>query len=349
MCKGALGGVMTENEPLVSIIVPVYNASSYLRECLDSILASTLSPIEIIAVDDGSTDASPDILEEYASRITVIHQPNYGPSKARNTGLDAACGEYIGFVDSDDWIEPKMYETMYHAAKENNADIVMCGILRNEDTQTKCAIQSKIYHYNDIEKEIFSRLVCAVSPRGRHQTLRGSVWCRLFRRQHIIDNNIHFCEAINNNEDMLFCVQATLKAKSYVCLGDQYLYHNRATQGTLTRRYQPKMWERQQKLLQELTDAVRICDFDFSAQIDMKVFQIAQYSIFFDMAEGTPLSYCQQISRISQISHAEKFCNALKKIKLAHLRPIERLICFSFRLHLYRVVHWLIAYRSSKR
>ena len=100
-------------EPLISVIVPVYKVELYLRQCVDSLLAQTYSNLEIILVDDGSPDGCPAICDEYArkdSRVRVIHKPNGGLSDARNVGLDAARGEYIGFIDSDDWVMPDMYE-----------------------------------------------------------------------------------------------------------------------------------------------------------------------------------------------------------------------------------------------
>ena len=115
----------------VSIIVPVYNVESYLEKCLNSLLHQTLNEIEIIAINDGSTDKSLDILMEYSckypEKIKVITQENQGLSGARNTGLQLAKGEYIGFVDSDDWVEEEMYEEMYKKAKEEQLDIVVCA------------------------------------------------------------------------------------------------------------------------------------------------------------------------------------------------------------------------------
>ncbi len=110
----------------LSIIVPIYNAEKYLTKCVDSILAQTLTDFELILVNDGSTDDSPSICDEYAKkdpRIKVIHKENGGQADARNVGLDIAKGEYIGFVDSDDYIEPVMYEELYNLAISQNADI----------------------------------------------------------------------------------------------------------------------------------------------------------------------------------------------------------------------------------
>ena len=116
--------------PQISVIVPIYNVEKYLAKCIDSIINQTLTNIEIILVNDGSTDNSRKIIDKYDkkdSRIKVIHKKNGGQGSARNAGLDIAKGEYIGFVDSDDWIDSNMYENLYNAAISNNADIVVCN------------------------------------------------------------------------------------------------------------------------------------------------------------------------------------------------------------------------------
>ena len=114
--------------PKVSIVVPIYNVEKYLEQCIDSIINQTLKEIEIILVDDGSPDNCPQICDDYVkkdSRIKVVHKTNGGLSSARNAGIEIATGDYIGFVDSDDYIELDMYEKMYNIAIENNVDFVM--------------------------------------------------------------------------------------------------------------------------------------------------------------------------------------------------------------------------------
>ena len=118
------------NQPMISVIVPVYNVEAYLPKCVDSILAQTYKTLEIILVEDGTKDSSGKICDEYAkkdSRIRVVHKENGGLSSARNAGMDIARGDYFGFVDSDDWIEPEFYETMLSAAQKHDADLVCCG------------------------------------------------------------------------------------------------------------------------------------------------------------------------------------------------------------------------------
>ena len=119
---------------LISIVVPVYNVETYLRQCVDSVLQQTYSNIEVILVDDGSTDLSGSVCDEYATqdeRVRVIHKKNGGLSDARNAGIEVAQGEYVGFVDSDDWIEADMVSCLYDACAESGADIAVAGFFRD--------------------------------------------------------------------------------------------------------------------------------------------------------------------------------------------------------------------------
>jgi len=131
---------MNEKEPKISIIIPVYNVEKYLEQCLESLVDQTLREIEIILINDGSTDNSAKICEKYVKkdgRIRLINQKNKGPSAARNAGLKTAKGEFIGFVDSDDWIDLDFYEKLYNAAAQNTAEIAAAGIIRKREHSEK--------------------------------------------------------------------------------------------------------------------------------------------------------------------------------------------------------------------
>ena len=130
-----------EKAPLLSIIVPVYKVENYLPKCIDSILAQTFTDFELILVDDGSPDDCPalcDAAAEKDARVRVIHQKNGGLSAARNAGLDAARGAWIGFVDSDDYIAPEMYETLYKAVQSTGADLALCDYAEVDEAGTPC-------------------------------------------------------------------------------------------------------------------------------------------------------------------------------------------------------------------
>lgn len=137
----------------VSVIVPAYNTKDYMEECLDSILNQTIDEIEILVVDDGSTDGTTDIIKKYEKKypekIKAFYKPNGGQAEARNVGLSHATGEYLGFVDSDDWIDPEMYLEMYDKAKSENADIVIC------DTTDHYA-DRQVYHHASQFEDKFS-------------------------------------------------------------------------------------------------------------------------------------------------------------------------------------------------
>lgn len=134
-------------EPKVSVVVPIYGVERYLRQCVDSLLAQSLADIEIILVDDGSPDACPGIVDEYAakdSRIVAVHQPNGGYGKAVNHGVSLARAPYIGIIESDDWIEPAMYEKLYNRAIETQADVVKCMFWKY-DSAKPAGEQNKLY------------------------------------------------------------------------------------------------------------------------------------------------------------------------------------------------------------
>lgn len=129
------------NVKLISIIVPVYMAEKYLNRCIESILCQTYKNFELILVDDGSPDTSGDLCDYWAgqdSRVKVIHKENGGASSARNCGLKIAKGKYIAFVDSDDWLEPNMYEQLYKLLEENKAQMAICGMRVVDGKKKKC-------------------------------------------------------------------------------------------------------------------------------------------------------------------------------------------------------------------
>lgn len=180
-------------KPLISIIVPVYNAQKYLKKSVDSILSQTYSNLEIILVDDGSEDCSSIICDEYArhdSRVKVIHQKNLGVGAARNSGLKILKGKYVGFVDSDDWIEPDMYEVLYSLVSKNKADIGIINFCIDELRNNKKNCESELISSNTAIKELFSG--------SKYQ---GHVWSKLFPTRYF--DSIIFPENITILEDLM--------------------------------------------------------------------------------------------------------------------------------------------------
>lgn len=167
----------TETLPLISIIVPVYNVKNYLEKCLQSICGQTYKNLEIILIDDGSSDGSGELCDLFAQRdgrIKVIHQTNAGQSAARNRGLAVAQGEFLGFVDSDDWIEPDMYEFLYHLLKANGADISICSHYRDKGGKS-------VAKYASGEQFVFTRDE-AVRALAVDKHVRNYMVDKLFKR-----------------------------------------------------------------------------------------------------------------------------------------------------------------------
>lgn len=205
--------------PKVSIIIPVYNSAMYLKQCLNSLINQTLTDLEIICINDGSTDNSAEILNEYAqkdSRIIVITQENSGLGATRNNGLEQAKGEYIGFVDSDDWIDENYYEKLYNAAKENSADIAICGFKREKKEKSKI-----ILSYQDIKlytntQEKFN--ICDM-PKSNY------VWNKIYKRERVLDSGITFETGVYY-EDVIYSPRIIYFLGELVTVPDTY-YHYR--------------------------------------------------------------------------------------------------------------------------
>ncbi len=184
--------------PKISVIVAAYNAERYIGRCLDSILAQTMSDFEVIVVNDGSTDGTPAILDEYAAkdpRARVIHKPNGGVASARQAGLDAAQGEYTIHADSDDWVEPEMLEEMYAAACANHSDMVFCDFYEIHKDQIK---------YNSQRPESYDRLTIFGQT---FNILSGSLCNKLIKRTCFLDYQISFEQGVNYEEDKLVCLK----------------------------------------------------------------------------------------------------------------------------------------------
>ena len=209
--------------PKVSVIIPVYNVEKYLRKCLGSVVNQTLNDIEIICVNNGSTDNSLQILEEYAAkdnRIIILDlQPNQGLSVARNKGLEIAKSEYIGFVDADDWIEPETYELALKAINDNNPDIVCWGAKVVADNgfydYKRMNVQKK---YHTLKLEGF-KVFCP----ELYDYVSVTVWNKLFKAKIIKDNNILYPKGLNNEDDE-FTMKYLLHCNSVFFI-NKYLYN----------------------------------------------------------------------------------------------------------------------------
>lgn len=213
---------------MISVIVPVYNVERYIRQCVESILEQTYADLEIILVDDGSTDGSGSICDEYKlkdNRVVVIHKCNGGLSEARNAGLDIARGEYIGFVDSDDYIEPDMYEVLYKNCERYAADLAAARFVKfNTQGEVRKNFTENI--------EVFSReeMLRLFIVGDRRYEITMSVWDRLYKRELISDLRFPVGKCY---EDIVFSTKVIEKSKINVYI-DRALYHYRLREDSIS-------------------------------------------------------------------------------------------------------------------
>lgn len=221
-------------EQLVSVIVPVYNVEKYLCQCVDSILTQTYRNLEVILVDDGSPDSCPDICDNYAlqdNRVKVIHKVNGGSSDARNVGLEATCGEYVMFMDSDDyWSGPTVVDELIceFENKGKDWDFLMFN-LKNYYQRAGKMVESQLYpeFTPDLKKEekIISLISCALFPM--------SPWSKLIRRDFLIQNNIRFIKGIIG-EDTPWFFELLEKCKNFDCINLFGYVYRRQVSGSIT-------------------------------------------------------------------------------------------------------------------
>lgn len=211
--------------PCVSILVPVYNAEKYLKRCLDSLLEQTMPDLEVVLINDGSTDSSKEICEDYAekdARVHVYSFENAGVSKTRNRALKRANGEYVMFVDSDDFVDKKMLETMVKEAKKRNLDVLQCGFVMDFGPVP--------FYRNPSGRKDFTTLE-AVHHLVREKYLNNYPWGKLYKRECF--DHVHFPEHLPGFEDTCTIFKAIVAAKKIGTIPNRF-YHYWTHSGSLT-------------------------------------------------------------------------------------------------------------------
>ena len=215
--------------PLVSVIIPVYNVAPYLREALDSVIHQTYSNLEILVVDDGSTDGSGEICEEYRTddRVQVIHQENHGVAYARNRGLDAAKGDYLGFIDADDIIDTKALEkeAQVLAASEYPIDILSWDWILDFNKNGRVMRQADFSSPIEATKNLMGGV------------MRWNLWLFLVRKELVFSNGIRFLGGANMGEDMQFMIRCFLCARNVAQIHEPLYRYNSSNESSISRQF----------------------------------------------------------------------------------------------------------------
>lgn len=282
---------MEQNQPLVSVIIPVYNVENYLGFCLESITAQTYQNWEAILIDDGSKDGSGAICDEAAAkdpRFRVIHKENGGVSIARNIGIETAQGKYILFVDSDDLVTENYLEEMVKAGETYGTDLVLCGFERFNDNWKRTYRLTRFYiaMFRDVSHYLMLYTVPRTNMFG------VSIWAKLFRRDILMEHNVRFDPNISYEEDCNFMADVIPHLKTVSSLGES-MYRYRQMEESLSKGYRKNTF-------QFLVNGYqRRCELLKSH--DLKEFLPKLKNIFFTVVK----SACQKIAR-SDMSKEEK-------------------------------------------
>lgn len=345
--------IVNEAKVLLSIIVPVYNVKEYLEQCLESIVNQTLKDIEIILVNDGSTDGSDEICNKYADmdkRVVVVNQENAGLAAARQAGLNIATGEYIGFVDSDDWLELSMYDEMYAKAIENNADIVFCNVYRDESKKEQVYFAPGFYDREAMEKVIFPRLLAGFDSNKNECTIRWCNWLRIYRKKLIDDNNIRFDPRFRRCQDLPFTFECTIHANSYYYLGDRYLYHNRMNFESLSKGYTKNMWGLLKPWVEYLKNVVDDYErYNFRSQMNLRAALTVFECCDNETKPNNVRKLKERISTIRQIMKESKTICSWKELDTSGMGRVYKLYTLCFKIKLPLIFYLLSKKRYAAR
>lgn len=264
--------------PKVSVVIPVYKVEQYLRRCVDSVLAQTLSDLEIILVDDGSPDRCPEICNEYVSEyenIQVVHKPNGGLASARNAGMKVAAGKYLFFLDSDDWLDADGLESLYLCAEKYQVDFVRYRYFRTGwpgmEKNAVCRVEDVreltegYYDQNRIRKDIYYRLLS--TPQLTMGAIVGACGS-LYNLEFLRRNNLSFYEEVKYSEDLIFSARVTRAANSFYFIDTPGVYHYYYNPNSISKSFRAGRWESCKGLIHTCErDFGGDPEYDFSGQL----------------------------------------------------------------------------------
>lgn len=331
--------------PKISVIAPVYGVEPYIHQFMDSVIAQTFGDFELIVVDDGSPDNCPQILDEYANndkRIRVIHQRNSGVAVARNTGIDAAQGEYAYIVDSDDWLQPDALEVLYRDAQRTGADVIMgdCTV-QTENGHYRMYQFSEIFYTEDPEimAGIQQYVLCQkFNPYYSKNSTSGyaAPWGKLVKMSLIRDNNIRFDPYVRGLfDDGLFSLSVFEHMKSFY-YGMECLYNYRINENSITQKYKANEieimrlgFEKVAEFIKENRREERLLLPYYCHVVRFLIYRLNSY--FFNTKNGK--SYPEIRKELLMTLKSEPFNTAIKKSKLRYFVKNHKMVLICMRLH----------------
>jgi glycosyltransferase involved in cell wall biosynthesis len=331
-------------KPKISVVIPVYNVEKYLHRCVDSILNQTFQEFEIILINDGSTDRSGQICDEYTKkdkRIRVLHKKNARVAAARNDGIKMAKGKYVSLIDSDDWIEPEMYQNMINKAEEMNLDFIMCDYKKKsndyEDKRTQ-PIRGGYYSRDDIKNELFP---CLIMFDHIEFSPTISNWVCLLKLEFLKTNNLFYDEDIHYCEDSIFGSKVLYNASNFYYLKNQHYYNYFYNPNSTTNTYNDKKWNSYLRINERLKKYFGSdLDFNFSRQIKINM-------LYFTLNELGQIKYSEKeeksrIDMIKKIMYHPKVREVFKDFKLPKVSWKSKVIILLIKFKMFRLYHLIV-------
>ncbi|WP_099469144.1 glycosyltransferase family 2 protein [Konateibacter massiliensis] len=328
----------------VSVIVPVYNVEQYLDRCVKSIQEQTMEELEIILVDDGSTDSSGKMCDVYANsdpRIWVVHKENGGLTSAWKTGVNRATGEFVGFVDSDDWVDKDMFATLYERAKESDADLTICGLVYEfedgtAETKTESSkLAGKVYERADIEKEIYPTLLSDGSFFGR--TIQPARVTKLYRRQIVLDNMKYCSDTVSIGEDLQLTFPVLCDAKRVCMIEDYFPYHYWINEKSMTGRHDEHYVVKIAETMNQLLNiSIQKNVYDFFTQITNDFLCLTILGIKSEIMKNYKSGFRTVIKNLKKIFNMPEVREAIRTYDMPRLSLAEKIYIKLIKFKLYR-------------
>lgn len=317
-------------EDLITIIIPIYNVEKYLRECIESVLNQTYKNLEIILIDDGSKDNSAKICDEYEEkekRIKVIHKENGGVSSARNKGLEIATGDYITFIDGDDYIDKDYIEKLLKNLKEKNVECVLCGFNRIYDKSAEIITKGE---NKLISKKEFLDSILNV------QGGAGMACAKLWKKETII--NLRFNEKIKIAEDSLFGIQA-VKNVNNVYILNEALYNYRFNKNSAVRKYNKDFAN---ICLESMKAAKKYIEKEYANEKEVKekfnnyiAYHILLITVNYCFNNENALNWIKQIKSLKEVANIPEYKEGIKKSNYDGLSLTRKITLFTIKYKLY--------------
>ena len=340
---------------MISVILPIYNIETgYLETCLGSLRNQSYSKFEVLMVDDGSNAYVHDVCEKFAdqdARFFYIRQDNAGVCVARNNGMDRAKGEYICFIDPDDWIDENYLDVLYNSITENDADIALVDSLVHYAKRTvenhflntgKTVLSGE--SKNKLLYQLFSRKLCGYYP---PEIPAGTAWAKIFRADFLKQNGIRFLPGLRRLEDVLFCMDDYEKAER-IAYQPECLYHYRVSQASVSHRYDPQIIQDHEMFFRETR---RFLDDNHKEQVlydalaMRELTAVHSYLRFYFFKDSTKTK--KEINhRIDNLLREEPYASALKQIDIKLLSKQELVFVSALRQRRYIALRALIKTRE---